>query len=268
MKKTAFAIACHPDDIEFMMAGTLIKLQEAGYEIHYMNVANGSLGTNQFDYETIVPMRREEARNAAKVVNAVFHDSLVDDLEVYYARDILERLVPVIRAVAPEIILTHGPYDYMEDHTNTGRLAVSAAFCRGMTNFKCNPPHPAINSNVTVYHSMPHCLCDQLRKPVIPKLFVNISSTIEQKKTMLSCHKSQKEWLDSSQGNNAYLIDMTEKGRYYGKMSGRYEFAEGWIRHNNVGFCGPDDDPLTTALGSNAFVNADFERNLKSAITD
>ena len=263
MKKTAFAIACHPDDIEFMMAGTLIKLQEAGYEIHYMNVANGSLGTNQFDYKTIVAMRREEARNAAKVIGAVFHESLVDDLEVYYERATLERLVPVIREVAPEIILTHGTYDYMEDHVNTGRLAVSAAFCRGMTNFKCNPPHPAIDVNATVYHSMPHSLRDQLRRPVIPGIFVNIGSTVEQKKQMLSCHKSQKEWLDSSQGNNAYLIDMTDKGRYFGTMSKRYEFAEGWIRHNAVGFCGPDDNPLVAALGADAFVNAAFEKQIE-----
>ena len=262
MKKTAFAIACHPDDIEFMMAGTLIKLQEAGYEIHYMNVANGSLGTNQFDYKTIVAMRREEARNAAKVIGAVFHESLVDDLEVYYERATLERLVPVIREVAPEIILTHGPYDYMEDHINTGRLAVSAAFCRGMTNFKCNPPHPAVDGNVAVYHSMPHSLRDQLRRPVIPGIFVNIGSTIEQKKQMLSCHKSQKECLDSSQGNNAYLIDMTDKGRYFGTMSKRYEFAEGWIRHNGVGFCGPDDNPLLAALGADAFVNETFEQQI------
>lgn len=263
MKKTAFAIACHPDDIEFMMAGTLIKLQNAGYEIHYMNVANGSLGTNQFDYKTIVAMRREEARNAAKVIGAVFHESLVDDLEVYYERATLERLVPVIREVAPEIILTHGPYDYMEDHVNTGRLAVSAAFCRGMTNFKCNPPHPAIDVNATVYHSMPHSLRDQLRRPVIPGIFVNIGSTVEQKKQMLSCHKSQKEWLDSSQGNNAYLIDMTGKGRYFGTMSKRYEFAEGWIRHNSVGFCSPDDNPLVAALGADAFVNAAFEKQIE-----
>jgi len=186
MKKTAFAIACHPDDIEFMMAGTLIKLQEAGYEIHYMNVANGSLGNKQFDYKTIVAMRREEARNAAKVIGAVFHESLVDDLEVYYERATLERLVPVIREVAPEIILTHGPYDYMEDHTNTGRLAVSAAFCRGMTNFKCNPTRPAIDGNVTVYHSMPHSLRDQLRRPVVPGIFVNISSPSNRKSRC--CH--------------------------------------------------------------------------------
>ena len=43
MAKVAFAIACHPDDIEFMMAGTLTRLKEdLGYEIHYMNIANGS----------------------------------------------------------------------------------------------------------------------------------------------------------------------------------------------------------------------------------
>ena len=265
MKKVAFAIACHPDDIEFMMAGTLIKLKEAGYEIHYMNVANGSLGTNQFDYNTIVPMRRQESINAAKVIGAIFHESLVDDLEVFYERNTLERLVPIVREVEPEIILTHGPYDYMEDHTNTGRLAVSAAFCRGMTNFKCNPPHQVTGQNVTVYHSMPHSLCDQLRRPVVPGLFVNVETTIEQKKQMLSCHKSQKEWLDASQGNDAYLIDMVERCRYFGKMSKQYDFAEGWVRHNPIGFCGPSDNPLITALGKDAFVNEDFEKQLNLA---
>jgi hypothetical protein len=98
---------------------------------------------------------------------------------------------------------------------------------------------------------------------VIPGIFVNIGKTIELKKKMLSCHKSQKEWLDASQGNNAYLIDMTEKGRHYGTMSKRYEYAEGWIRHNAIGFCGPNDDPLTVSLGKDAFVNEDFENQLK-----
>ena len=40
-----FAMACHPDDIEFMMGGTLILLKEAGYRIHVMNLANGSCGS-------------------------------------------------------------------------------------------------------------------------------------------------------------------------------------------------------------------------------
>ena len=67
MSKIIMAVACHPDDIEFGMAGTLLMLQKAGYEIHYMNIANGSLGTEKYDYKTIVAMRREEAMNSCKL---------------------------------------------------------------------------------------------------------------------------------------------------------------------------------------------------------
>ena len=34
------AAAAHPDDIEFMMAGTLLLLKRAGAEIHMWNLAN------------------------------------------------------------------------------------------------------------------------------------------------------------------------------------------------------------------------------------
>jgi len=255
MAKTAFAIACHPDDIEFMMVGTLIKLKEAGYEIHYMNIANGSLGTNQYDYETIVKMRRLEAINACKVIGANFHESLCDDLEVFYCQDTLEKLVPIVREVAPEIILTHGPYDYMEDHINSGRLAVSAAFCRGMTNFKCNPPHPTIDNKVRVYHSMPHSLTDQLKNPIIPEILVDVTSTIDNKKEMLACHRSQKEWLDASQGMDSYLIDMENICEHFGKLTDDFKHAEGWILHSHMGYCEKQDDPLSTALGSAVYKN-------------
>ena len=76
MSKRAFAIACHPDDLEFGMMGTMMLLKDAGYEVHYMNVSNGSLGTDHHDYQTIVRMRREEALNSAKLVGAVFHESI------------------------------------------------------------------------------------------------------------------------------------------------------------------------------------------------
>ena len=40
-------MAAHPDDIEFVMAGTLIRLGQAGYELHYMNIANGCCGSTE-----------------------------------------------------------------------------------------------------------------------------------------------------------------------------------------------------------------------------
>ena len=265
MTKTAMAIACHPDDIDFGMSGTLMMLKRAGYEIHYMDVANGSLGTAEYGYEDIVRIRREEAMNSAKTIGAIFHESLCDDLEVYYTPELLSKLVPVVREVAPEIILTHGPYDYMEDHTNTGRLAVSAAFCRGMMNFKCKPT-PVVTNDVRVYHSMPHSLTDAMRRPVMPELYVDITSVLDQKIAGLVCHVSQKHWLDLSQGKDAYVKDLVGKGEHFGKLSKHFRYAEGWVRHSHVGFCAPDFNPLLDALkAANAvYVDPEYEIRLQN----
>ena len=46
-ENAAMAIGAHPDDIEFYMAGTLLLLKKAGYEIHYLNVASGNCGSTK-----------------------------------------------------------------------------------------------------------------------------------------------------------------------------------------------------------------------------
>lgn len=249
MTKTAFAIAAHPDDIEFYMMGTLLLLKDAGYEVHYMNVSNGSLGTDHCDYQTIVKTRREEAIASAGLVGAVYHESICDDIEVFYNYGNLAKLVPVVREVAPEIVLTHGPYDYMEDHINAGRLAVTAVFCRGMINMKCAPTSPPTMQDVALYHSMPAGMTDQLRRPVNADFFVNIESKMDLKRRTLGCHKSQKEWLDLSQGMDSYIRNMENCAVAFGGKSGKFAFAEGWIQHNPLGY-GPEDfNPLAAALG-------------------
>ena len=124
---TALAIAAHPDDIEIFMSGTLMLLKEAGYEIHYMNVANGCCGTTEYDRATIAKIRREEAIAASELIGAVFHESICDDLSIFYDQPTLAKIASVMRLVAPEIVLTHSPADYMEDHMNVCRLATTAA---------------------------------------------------------------------------------------------------------------------------------------------
>src|SRR5262245_25298653 len=138
----AIAIGAHPDDIEFSMAGTLLLLKKAGYESHYLTVANGSCGSTEYDAPTLRTIRGAEARAAAKILGAHFHPSLKDDLEILYDLDTLRRLAAIIREVKPAVVLTHSPQDYMEDHTNTCRLVVTAAFTRGMPNFKTSPSRP------------------------------------------------------------------------------------------------------------------------------
>jgi LmbE family N-acetylglucosaminyl deacetylase len=254
MPKRAFAIAAHPDDIEFMMAGTLILLGRAGYELHYMTVANGSCGTDRLEVEAITRIRRQESIDAAGLIGAVYHESLVDDIEIYYERETLRQLAAVVREVAPEILLTQSTEEYMEDHSNTTRLVLTAAFTRGMRNFPVEPSRPPASRPVTVYHALPYGLRDPLRRPVQPGMYVDVTEVMGTKREMLARHQSQKEWLDVSQGLDAYLTTMEEMSRQVGRMSGRFRCAEGWTRHLHLGFCDEDADPLAAALGEGCFV--------------
>ena len=260
--KVAIAIGAHPDDIEFYMGGTLLLLKQAGYQTHYLNLASGNCGSVEYNGPTTRSIRNTEARAAAKVLGAQFHPSITDDLEIMYRLDLLRALAAKIREVKPTIVLTHSPQDYMEDHTNTCRLAVTAAFARGMPNFKTTPSRPAADYEVALYHAMPHGLCDGLRRRVIPGAFVNTTSVHKTKHLALAAHKSQQGWLDVSQGLNCYLLAMEDLSLEVGRMSKRFKHAEGWRRHLYFGFCSPDADPLLKALGKKCFINKAYERGL------
>src|SRR6266581_1501257 len=106
-RPTAIAIGAHPDDIEFYMAGTLLLLKHAGWEIHYLNIANGSCGSQVFNARQARNVRRIEAKRAAKVLGAQFHDSVCSDMEILYELELLRRVAAVIREVKPAVVLTH-----------------------------------------------------------------------------------------------------------------------------------------------------------------
>ncbi len=259
---TVFAIVCHPDDIEFTMAGTMLLMKERGCDLHYMTIANGSWGTTVMRREEIVRTRRDEAAASAALLGAVFHESLVDDLEVFYDRQTLLRLIATVREVKPDILLLQSPVDYMEDHQNAVRLGATAAFCRGMVNAPCDPPTEPTFQDVAVYHALPHGTRDPMRRLVRAERYVNIETVMAKKRELLACHKSQKEWLDRSQGYDSYLDSMTEAGAVIGKLSGRFRYAEGWRRRNHLGFSAREIDPMADILDDCSWVDPNYEKSL------
>ncbi len=264
--KVAIAIGAHPDDIEFYMAGTLLMLKQKGYEIHYLTLANGSCGSAEYNAAMTRSIRNSEARSAAKILGAHFHPSLTEDLEILYNLELLRALAAIIREVKPGILLTHSPQDYMEDHMNTSRLAVTAAFTRGMPNFKTVPPRPTADYDVTVYHALTHGLCDQLRRRLVPGAFVNTTAVHKTQLKALAAHKSQQNWLDVSQGMNSFLLAVEDMSLEVGRLSKKFKYAEGWRRHLHYGYCSPEADPLAEALGKNYLVNKAYERSLQRGI--
>ncbi|MFK8111780.1 MAG: PIG-L deacetylase family protein, partial [Rubripirellula sp.] len=173
---------------------------------------------------------------------------IYSDMEAAYSTENLKKVAAIVRMAKASIVLTHSPRDYMEDHEIACRLAVSAAFSHGMPNLESDPPVETYMEPVTVYHAQPIGNKTPLGEVVQPHFFVDETDVIEQKVQSLACHASQKQWLDESQGQDSYLETMKDMSRHVGKMSGKFEYAEGWRRHEHWGFCGPDDDPLAQTL--------------------
>ena len=83
---------------------------------------------------------------------------------------------------------------------------------------------------------------------------IHPAETWDQTRAMLACHASQKEWLDVTQGMDAYLDEMERMSREVGRMSGKFEYAEGWRRHSHLGF-GPEEfDPVSDLLQDSLFI--------------
>ena len=262
-QQSALAIFAHPDDIEFVAAGTLLLLKQLGWDIHYMNLTGGDLGSLKHNREETRQIRIGEGKEAADLLGATFHDPVCDDLEILYELDTIRRITSVIRKADPSIILTHALSDYMMDHENTAKLTVSSAFVKGMPNYETNPPLPAVSTDTTIYHAMPHGLQTPMRQRVRAGLYIDTHSVHATKRKALAAHKSQKDFLDATQGMDSYLNTMDELSQGVGKLSGQFEYAEGWRRHLHLGFSGTEQDPLAEALADCCLVDQDYETSLK-----
>ena len=61
----ALAVFAHPDDIEFVAAGTLLLLGQAGWQTHYLTLSGGDCGSMTTDRDETRRIRTAEGRAAA-----------------------------------------------------------------------------------------------------------------------------------------------------------------------------------------------------------
>lgn len=253
------AVAAHPDDIEFTMAGTLLALRDRGWEVHYFNISNGNVGSTILGLAQTTKVRLAEAKASCKRARFVHHLPITDDLGVAYERKQLARVTAALRKARPSIILTQSLDDYAEDHESATRLAAGAAFCKSMKNAPCIPARAPYFGDIAIYHAMPHGLRDPMGKLIHSGLWVDIGGYLEKKKDMLACHKSQKKWLDATQGMDSYLETAAALCSAMGKMSGKYTYAEGWRKHNHLGYAADATwDPLRDALIDRTLVDKKY----------
>jgi len=232
MNQVVLSMLAHPDDAEFLCAGTLVRLRrEHGWQAHIASMTPGDCGTTELSAEEISRIRRGEGAKAAALIGAPYHCLEERDLLIFYHERALERVTRLLRAVRPRILLTHSPADYMLDHEVTSMLARAAAFGAPVPNFFRDQGHgPALEQIPHLYYCDPVEGKDLLGRPVAPGFAIDISGVIDTKAAMLAAHTSQRDWLLKHHGMDQYVQAMRDWGARCGQAYG-VAYAEGFRQH-------------------------------------
>ena len=219
------AIGCHPDDLEIACSGTLRKYVEQGANVYMCHVANGDQGHVIIEPEPLAVIRAEEARKAAMFIGAKEIFSIgVSDMQVNrHDQSQIDAVADVVRFTKPDVIITHNPEDYMQDHMETSHLATNGAFMSGL-------PHRSVN--YPAYSSfIPTFFMDTLAGVDFnPSHYVDISDQIERKLQALSMHESQVKWM--LEHDDIDFVDMVRTcSKYRGYQCG-VAYAEAFRPYN------------------------------------
>ncbi|MFH1615232.1 MAG: PIG-L family deacetylase [Planctomycetota bacterium] len=218
-KLIVLAVGAHPDDIEFLCAGTLARYTKAGHKVFVCHLCSGNRGHTEIPMNQLGRIRTQEARDAAKIIGAEPLTTGFDDVDIYVEREAMLRCVDLVRQVKPDVIITHSPDDYMPDHTATSKLMMDASFIATVP--LTVTEHEAHKKLAGVYY-----MDNMGGFHFEPTDYVDISETIEIKRQMLLCHKSQEKWLREHDGIN--IIEFMETlSRFRGMQCG-VAFAEGF----------------------------------------
>ena len=188
-------IIAHPDDGEFMAAGTMAKWARQGSEIYYVLCTSGDKGTSDpnVNPEELAAIREREQKGAAAVVGAkdvVFLRYPDGSLQNTLA--LRKDLVRQIRRFKPDVVICQDPTNRFgegninhPDHRAAGDTALDAVF-------------PSARD----YHVYPDLIAEGLMPHKTLEVYMgaqgsnatvweDISATIETKIAALQEHKSQ-----------------------------------------------------------------------------
>lgn len=248
-QKTVLAIGAHPDDVEFMCSGLLALLRGKGLEIHVATMTSGDCGSMNEEPARISEVRRAEAASACRVLGAHYHPLGFDDFCIFNDDASNRQVTALIREVDPLIVVTHPPKDYLADHEATSTLVRNACFYASVPNYSTAQwtSVPRSSSIPHLYYAHPMEGTDLFGNAATPHLYVDITSKFSVKVEMLSCHRSQREWLRVQHGMDEYVESMKSWSRRLGQQASarsrrNIEFAEAYWQHRGHAY------PRTTLL--------------------
>ncbi len=247
--KRILAFMAHPDDVEFLCAGTLTRLKnEAGCPISIATATSGDCGSMEHRPEEIARIRHTEALAAAEILDADYYCGGCMDLQIFHDRPTFLRFVEILRKARPDVVMTAAPEDYMVDHEMTCFLVRAATFAAPIPNVPTEDvdPAPPMTHVPHLYYVDPLEGKDHFGRLIEPDFVVDITPVMETKEKMLACHASQREWLRKHHGVDQYIISMKEWSTERGKRIG-VEYGEAFRQHKGHAY--PTDNIIEALLG-------------------
>lgn len=224
---SAMVVVAHPDDAEFMVAGTVARWAARGAEVTYVIITNGNKGSEdpEMTPSKLAEIREEEQRAAGRILGVKNFEFLgYEDGYLEPTLDVRRDITRVIRKYKPQVVLTFDPdmrffggtFPNHPDHRAAASATVDAIF-------------PSARDRLT----FPELLSDGLEPHKVEQLWmspamdgnadavVDITDTLELKKKALLAHPSQ------------LGEDVTEFATGFGKRAAEghpFEFAESFRR--------------------------------------
>jgi len=219
------AIGIHPDDVELSCSGTLLRHAAQGKTFGLLDLSQGELGTRG-----TAEIRAAEAIESAKILGAVFRETLdIPDGLFEHKPENWLKIVRVLRACRPEIVLCNAPDDRHPDHGRAARMTLDACFYAGLEKIETFDNQGNKQEKwrpKAVYHYIQD-------KQLAADFVVDITAHFPKKMEAILTFRSQffdptGEVPNTPISGKDFLHFMEAKGRVFGRPIG-VEFAEGFI---------------------------------------
>lgn len=224
------AVGAHPDDVELSCAGTLIAHIRRGYTVGLLDLTRGELGTRGS-----ADLRDREAADSAALMGASFRENL-DLGDGTFANDdtARRRIISVVRACTPRLVLANALRDRHPDHGRAAALTADACFFAGLRRIATERDGEPQDAHRPA--QLFHYVQDYLRQP---DFVVDVTETMDDKIACVKAFSSQFHDPDSDEpqtplSGEEFFPFLYARAREFGRPAG-YTFAEGFERSRRFG---------------------------------
>jgi LmbE family N-acetylglucosaminyl deacetylase len=174
-KKKIVCVGGHPDDPESGCGGTLAKFANAGNDVTIIYLTTGEAGIPGKSHDEAGKIRKQEAINACKILNAkpVFAGQI--DGDTIMNNDWVDKMQQLLANEKPDIVFTHWPIDSHKDHQVASLLTIQT-WMRSQQKFPLYFFEVCAGEQTMTFH---------------PTDYIDVTDTQEQKRKAVYCHVSQ-----------------------------------------------------------------------------